>query len=123
MASKEIVYLLEQVQRKGGKVAFVPGAIAYHHKVIPTQRQMLMQAFWNDVSTGILEYLLYRRTWASLAYHVLLNAAATFVFFAFSLFSLIRFDEAGAMHHLLRAIRRIGLILSELRLVGNWQRV
>lgn len=120
VASREIMYLLEQLKRRGGKVAFVPGAVAYHHKLIPSQRQMLERVYWNGVSAGILEYLLNKPAWTSIAYHVLVNAAAAFVFFIFSLFSLIVFDRAEAMYHLLRAIWRIGLILNELHLVGNW---
>jgi glycosyltransferase involved in cell wall biosynthesis len=123
IASNESMYLLEQVKHKGGKVAFVPGAIVYHHKGIPTQQWMVMRAFWNGVSAGILEYILYRRTWASVAYHALLNTAAMIAFFTFSLFSLIRFDKAEAMYQLLIAISHIGQILSELHLVGDWHRV
>jgi glycosyltransferase involved in cell wall biosynthesis len=123
VASQEIMYLFEQIKRNGGKVAFVPGAVAYHHKVIPSQRQLLMRAYWNGVSTGILEYLLYRRSWVSVAYYLLINLAATFIFLIFSLCSLIVFNEADAMYHLLRAIRRIGLVLNEMHLVGNWDHI
>jgi glucosyl-dolichyl phosphate glucuronosyltransferase len=123
MASQEILYLLEQIKRKGGKIAFVPGAIANHHTDIPTKQWLIKRAFWNGVSSGILEYILYRHSGPSILLNFVLNTGAIFIFFAFSLFSLFRFDQASVMYHLLRAFRRIGLILSEFRLVGDWQRV
>jgi hypothetical protein len=104
-------------------VAFVPAAIAYHHKDVPTRRQLLSRAYWNGVSAGFLEYLLYPQTWLSAVYHAFSNTAAAFIFLIYSLFSLIGFNSAGAIYQLLRATWRIGLMVSELRLVGNWDQI
>jgi len=123
VAAQEISYFLEQIKRKGGKIAFVPGAIANHHTFIPTWKWMLKRAFWNGVSSEFLDYILHRRNWAINACQLLLNTAALFAFIVLMLFSLIRFDKPNVFYHLLRAVRRIGLILSELRLVGDWRLV
>jgi len=123
VASQENGFLIKQVERQGGTVAFVPDALAHHHPGIPTQRWMLRRAYLHGVSDGYLNYVLYRRSWASVVCNALLNTAAMIVFFSFSAFFFLKIDKATAMYHLLRAIRRLGLVLSELRIVGDWPRV
>jgi glycosyltransferase involved in cell wall biosynthesis len=123
MAAQEIIYLLEQIKRKGGKVAFVPKAAANHHTVIPSWQRMLMRSYWHGVSDGILDYLLHRFSWTSVIFHSALDMTAMFIFLGLALFFLLVFDKATALYHLLRAAARFGKILSELRLVGDWHRV
>jgi len=123
VAAQEIGILLKQIEQQGGKVAFVPSAIVHHHPGIPTRRWMLRRAYLHGVSDGILDYFLYRRSLPSVAYHTILDTAAMIVFFGFSAGSFLTIDLASAMYHLLRAAARIGKILSEMRLVGDWPRV
>ena len=121
LASQEIVYLLEQIKARRGKVAFVPNAAVEHHTFIPTQRQMLTRAYFHGVSSGILSYLLKGFSWGSVIVRVIANAAASFLLFFLSL--ILFFDKAISMDFLLRAFMRLGRVLSELRLVGNWDSV
>ena len=123
MAAEEIVYLLKQIDRQGGKVAFVPGAVAHHHVGKRTKQWFLRRAYWHGVSDGILDYFLFRRSGVSVAYHTILDAAAMIVFFGFSAYFLLKIDVATAMYHLLRALTRLGKILSEMRFKGDWNRV
>ena len=120
-ASQEIVYLLEQIKRQGGKVAFVPAAVANHHTILPTRRQLLQRAYSHGISTAILNHLLERFSWAAFLLHALLDIAALFVFMGLSF--LFFFDKAVSTDYLLRAAARCGKVLSNLRISGNWKRV
>ena len=120
-ASQEIMYLLEQIKRQGGKVAFVPTAIANHHTVLPTRRQLLQRAYAHGISTAILDHLLERFSWGTFLLHVLLDFAALIAFI--SLYSLFIFNKAVSTDYLLRAAARFGKILSECRVRGDWERV
>ncbi|GAB1469198.1 hypothetical protein MASR2M66_00740 [Chloroflexota bacterium] len=122
-ASQEIVYLLEQIKRQGGKVAFIPSAVAGHHTLLPTRRQLLLRAYAHGISTAILDHLLKRFSWGSAVFYFLLDIIALFVFFASSIFFSLVFDKAAAMDYLLRAAARLGKVLSNLRIDGNWERV
>jgi hypothetical protein len=122
MASEEVICLLKQNERKGGKIAFVPNAVAHHHVGIRTRQWMLRRAYWHGVSDGLIDYFLFKRSWVSVIYHVILDMAAMIALFAYSAFFYLKMDESMAMYHLLRTIRRFGLILSEMRLVGDWPR-
>ena len=123
VASQEIVYLLEKIKRRGGKVAFVPEAIADHHTVIPTRKQLLTRAYFHGVSSGILNYLLKGFSLPAVIFRVVIDVIATFVFILLSFIFLFTFDKASSMDFLLRAAMRLGRALSELRLAGNWRRV
>ena len=120
-ASQEIMYLLEQIKRQGGKVAFVPAAIVNHHTVLPTRRQLLQRAYAHGISTAILDHLLERFSWATFLLHVLLDLAALVVFISLSI--LYFFNKAVSTDYLLRAAARLGKILSECRVRGDWERV
>ncbi len=121
LASQEIVYLLEQIKTSGGKVAFMPNAAVEHHTLIPSQREMLKRAYFHGVSSGILSYLLKGFSWSSVFFRVTANAVASFLLFFLSL--ILFFDKAISMDFLLRAFMRLGRVLSELRLAGNWDSV
>jgi GT2 family glycosyltransferase len=122
MAAGEVLYLLKQIEHQGGKVAFVPAAIAYHHIGQRSRRWMLRRAYWQGVSDGLLDYLIYRRSWASRTGRLILDIAAMFVLFGYACFSYLKADQSEGMFHLMRVLRRLGLILSGLRLVGDWTR-
>ena len=123
MAAGEVLYLLKQIERQRGKVAFVPGAVVHHHIGQRSRRWMLRRGYWQGVSDGILDYLICRRPWLSAISRMILDAAAMIVLFGYSGFSYLKADQAKGMFHLVRAIRRLGLVLSEMRLVGDWPRV
>ncbi|MBN8655006.1 MAG: glycosyltransferase family 2 protein [Anaerolineae bacterium] len=123
VASQEIIYLLEQIKRQGGQVAFVPGAIANHQTVIPSWWQLLGRTYFHGISTAILDHLLGRFSGISAFFHFLLDVAALFVFLFLSLLSLLLFDLAAATFHLLRAARRLGKMLGNLHVTGDWRRV
>ncbi|RLD07626.1 MAG: hypothetical protein DRI32_00545 [Chloroflexi bacterium] len=123
VASQEIVYLLEKIKRRGGKVAFVPGAIADHHTIIPTRKQLLTRAYFHGVSSGILNYLLKGFSLLFVIFRVAINGVATFVFLFLSFIFFFAFDRATSMDFLLRAAMRFGRALSELHLAGSWRSV
>ena len=123
VASQEIVYLLEQIKRQGGRVAFVPAANANHQTTIPSWRQLLGRAYFHGISTAILDRLLGRFSGISAFFQFVLDVAALFVFLFLSFLSLLLFDLAAAAFHLLRAARRFGKVLANLHLTGDWRRV
>jgi GT2 family glycosyltransferase len=123
MAASEGLYLLQQVHWSGGQVAFVPGAVVYHHVGKRTPKWMIQRAFWQGVSDALLQHLLYRRRWASVAYHIGLDTAALLVLLTYAGVSYLKLGNRKGMFHLARAIRRVGLLLGEMRLVGNWSLV
>lgn len=122
MAAGEVLYLLKQVERQGGKVAYVPDAIVHHHVGIRTWQWMLRRAYWQGVSDGLLDYLVYGRSWLATLGRVILNAAAMVIFLEYASISYLTANKPEALFHSLRAVRRLGLILSEMRLVGDWSR-
>ncbi len=123
VAAKEIVYLLEQIKRKGGKVAFVPEAIANHHTVIPTARQMLQRAYWNGISESILDYLLHPSSWTQILYRIMLDVAALLIFIFLSILFFLTWNRASAMYQLLRGAARLGRVISSLHLTGDWRHI
>jgi glycosyltransferase involved in cell wall biosynthesis len=123
LAASEVLYLLKQIERQRGKVAYIPGAIAHHHIGQRSRQWMLRRAYWQGVSDGILDYLIKRRSWQSTISRIILDAAAMICFFSLSGISYIKADQAKYMFHLMRAVRRFSLVLSEMRLVGDWARV
>jgi glucosyl-dolichyl phosphate glucuronosyltransferase len=123
MAAGEVLYLLEQLYRQDYKVAFVPQALAVHRVGRRTRRWMLQRAYWQGVSDAILDYLLKWRPWASHMIQISLDIGALFVLLGFAAGSFMMLSDSQGMFHLARAVRRLGLILGELHLVGDWQRV
>ena len=122
MAAGEVLYLLKQIECQRGKVAFVPGAVVHHHIGQRSRRWMLRRAYWQGVSDGMLDYLVCRRSWLSTISRIILDAAAMLVLFGYTGFAYLKADNTKGLFHLLRAIRRLGLLLSEMRLVGDWPR-
>lgn len=124
MAAGEVLYLLEKLRGQGGKIAFVPQAMAYHHiSKLLTRQWMVQRAYWQGVSDALLEHLLYRRPYVSVAYRAGLNMVALLVLLMYAGVSYLKLDNRKGMFHSARAIRRVGLLLGEMRLVGNWHRV
>ena len=123
MAAGEVLYLLKQIERQGCKIVYVPGAVVHHHIGRRSWQWILRRAYWQGVSDGILDYLINRRSWLSTSGRIILDAAAMIVLFGYTCFSFLKIDQAKGMHHLMRAIRRLSLVLSQMRLVGNWSRV
>jgi glycosyltransferase involved in cell wall biosynthesis len=123
IAASEVLYLLKQIERQKGKVAYVPGAVVYHHIGKRSWRWMLGRAYWQGVSDGILDYLIYRRSWPSIASRLILDAAAIVVLIGYTCFSYFKADQPKGMSYLMRAIRRLSLIMSGIRLLGDWPRV
>ena len=123
MAAGEVLYMLRQIERDGGKVAYVPGAIEHHHIGQRSRRWLLLRAYWQGVSDGILDYLVYRRSWLSTISRIIIDVAAMIVLIGYSGFSYLRIDQAKGLCYLVRAIRRFSLVLCEMRLVGDWPSV
>jgi glycosyltransferase involved in cell wall biosynthesis len=123
MSAGEVLYLLQQLRQQRGQIAFVPQALAVHRMGTYTRRRFLQRAYWQGVSDGILDYLVYRRSWLSTINRMFLDAAALIVLFGYTGFFYLKTDQAKGMCYLVRAIRRLSLILSEMRIVGDWPRV
>jgi glycosyltransferase involved in cell wall biosynthesis len=123
MAAQEITYLLHQLRQRGGQIAFIPKAIAVHRMGIYTRRRFLRRGYWQGVSSGLLDYLINKRSWLSTASHLVLNTMAMVVFLGYTCFSFIKLDQAEGMYHLVRALRRFSLVVSGMHLAGDWPRV
>jgi hypothetical protein len=123
MSAGEVLYLLHQLRRQRGQIAFVPQAVAMHRMGIYTRRRFLQRAYWQGVSDGILDYLINKRPWPSTIGRIIIDAAAMIVLFGYTGFSYLKADRAKGMFYLVRAIRRFSLVLSEMRLAGDWPRV
>ena len=123
MASGELVYCLFQAKKNGAKIAYVPTAIV-HHQMVPRSRSwMIQRAYWQGITDGLFDFLLYKRKcWDSLL-HTYFDVAAMIVLFGYAAFFMILFDQPKWMFHLLRAVRRFSLILCELHMKGNWPRI
>jgi glycosyltransferase involved in cell wall biosynthesis len=123
MAAGEILYLLHQLKYQGGKIAFMPEAVMCHHLKAPNRKRLLRRGYWQGVSDSIVDYLIHRRSRGSYVLHACIDLAAFFALLAMAGLAFIRMDQAKGMFHITRAIRRVGFILSELRIVGNWSGV
>lgn len=123
MASGEVLYLLRQLRRQGGKIAFMPEAVMSHHIYPPSRQRMLERAYWQGISDALLTELIQPRSVLSVAWHTCLDLAALLIFLGWAVTSFARRDSGTGMFHLVRAVRRIGFLLSETRIVGDWQRL
>ena len=123
MASGEILYLLEKLHEQGGSIAFVPQAVALHRMGSYTRSRFLQRGFWQGVSAGILDYLIFRRSLLSTVQQIFLDAAAMFVLFGYTCFSYLKMDQLNGMFYFVRTIRRFSLVLTEMRLLGDWSRI
>lgn len=123
MAAGEVLYLLRQIEQQRGRVAYVPGAVAYHHVGSRSRRWMLRRAYWQGVSDGVLDYLVNKRSRPSTARRLAIDAAVMMALSGCTCISYLKADQAKGMSYLLRATRRFSLVLSELRLAGDWTRV
>jgi glycosyltransferase involved in cell wall biosynthesis len=123
MAATELKYFLWKAKRMGKKIAYVPAATA-HHLIVPRSRSwMIQRAYWQGISDGILEYIIFRRKWWTAVARACLDSAALIVLLGHVICYIILSDQPNWMFHLMRAVRRLGLILSELHLRGYWYRV
>jgi glycosyltransferase involved in cell wall biosynthesis len=123
MAAGEVHYMLQKLRQQKGQIAYAPQAVATHRMGKYTRRRFLERAYWQGVSDGILDYLIYRRSWLSTINHILLDAAAMIILLGCAGFYCLMTNQAKIMYCLIRAIRRFALILSKMRLVGNWSRI
>jgi len=119
MAASEIVYLLTQLERQGSKAAYMPGALAVHRVRALGVKWMLKRAYWQGVSDAILEALVHGSSIVSNLPRVTINSAAFLALVGITALSYLRGQRGDGMFNLTRAIRRIGLVLGELRLVGD----
>jgi glycosyltransferase involved in cell wall biosynthesis len=123
MAAGEVLYLLQRLRQQGGQIAFMPQAVAVHQMDTYSRRRFLERGYWQGVSAGILDQLVHRRSWLSTTSHLVLDAAAATVLLGFTCFSLLTADQAKGMYYLVRAVRRLSLVFSGMRLVGDSDRV
>lgn len=123
MAAGEVLYLLQQLRLKGGQIAFIPQAAAVHRMGTYTRRKFLQRGYWQGISDGIFDYIVYRRSWLSTGSRLFLDAAAMTILLGCTFFSYLKADQARGMSYLVRAVRRFSLVLSGMRLVGDWPRV
>lgn len=120
MAASEVLYLVIQIERQGGKVAYVPDAVAHHHIGKRTWQWMLQRAYWQGVSDSILDALVHRRSWLSTTGSVIIDVVAFIYLLGCGCLSQIEAKPSDSMFHLMRAIRRIGMILGKVHFVGDW---
>jgi GT2 family glycosyltransferase len=122
-AATELRYCLWRAKKMDIRIAYIPAAIAHHHIAVKSRTQMIQRAYWQGVSDGILEYIMYRGPWWNTGARAGLNMAAMIVLFGFALFYFVLFDQPKWIFYGMRATRRLGLILSELHLKGSFSRM
>jgi len=123
MAAGEVLFLLQQMRSKGGLIAYVPQATASHRLGTYTRQKFLRRGFWQGISDGIFDYIVYRRSWLSTGIHLVQDGAAMTVLLGYMFFSCLKADQAEGMLYLTRAIRRFSLVLSQMHVVGDWPRI
>lgn len=123
MASGEVLYMLHRVMAQGGLIAFAPQAVALHRMGTYTRRRFIQRGYWQGVSTGILDHLLYQPSLLSTLGQIVVDASAAGILFFRSLFHFIFMDEANGMCYLVRAARRFSLVLTAMRLTGDWTHI
>jgi len=123
MAAGEVLYLLHQLRRRGGRIAFVPEALMYHHVHAPSRRLMIRRAYWQGVSDALLDDLIHGRTWLSIAWRSGRDLAALLVLVGLTAVSCLRRNDRGTAFQLARVLWRFGFLLGETRVVGDWSRV
>jgi glycosyltransferase involved in cell wall biosynthesis len=123
MAASEVLYLLKQLHNQGGKIAYIPKAVVHHLVGGRSRRWMLQRAYWQGVSDAMLEHLLHEGSWITVASRVSHNLAALLALLGLMTASYLKGDTSNGFYHLMRSIRRVGLILGELRIEGDWHRV
>jgi glycosyltransferase involved in cell wall biosynthesis len=123
MAAGEVLYLLHQLEISGGKVAYVPGAVVHHHVGLRSQRWMISRSYWQGISDGILDHIIHKRSWPSMAGFCFLNIAATIVLLGYACTSYLKPAHSKGLFNLLRSVRRLGLAVSIMHLAGDWSRV
>jgi GT2 family glycosyltransferase len=123
MAAGEVLYLLQRLRQQSGRIAFAPQAVALHRMGTCTRRRFLQRAYWQGVSDGILDYLVHGGSRLSTIGHSIQDIAAMLVLAGYACFSYLKADQAKGTFHLVRAIRRLGLVLSEMHLIGDWARI
>jgi glycosyltransferase involved in cell wall biosynthesis len=121
-AASEVVSLIDRITSKGGKVAYLPQAVIRHHVGKRDLHWMLARAYWQGVSDGLMDALLYRRSTGMLQ-RVAVDAAALLALLGVALGSSFLGSFPRALSPFLRAVRRLGLLVCELHLAGDWQKV
>jgi glycosyltransferase involved in cell wall biosynthesis len=122
-AAGEVIPLLEITRRNGGKIAFLPEAVVWHHVGQRDLRWMVARAYWQGISDGLLDSLLGRRSGAGIVRRVAIDAAAALALFGLSAGSIFRGSIPLSLSLLLRAVRRLGLLVCELHLAGDWSKL
>jgi glycosyltransferase involved in cell wall biosynthesis len=120
-AAGEVLHLLHEIQNQGGKIAFVPEALMYHHISSISRRQMLLRGYWQGISDAMLDYLSSKRSRLLSVLHASIDFAALLIFTSLALLAYVKLDDAKGMFYLTLAFRRFGFILSETHLVGDWK--
>lgn len=120
MAAGEVIYLLQELRRKGGRVAFVPQAVAVHRMGKYTRRRFLERGYWQGVSAGMFDHLSHKRSWLSSVNQLLFDAAAAIILLLLASFTCVKLDQTRYMFYLVRANRRLSLVLTRMRFVGDW---
>ena len=123
VSAGEVLYLLQKLRSQGGQIAFVPQAIAVHLMGTYTRSRFLRRAYWQGVSDAMLDSLLSRQSWAAGLLSITSDSAAMLVFIGCTAFSYLASDQSDAFLHFVRAVRRLGLVLSRIHLAGDWSRV
>jgi glycosyltransferase involved in cell wall biosynthesis len=123
MAAGEVLYLLQQIRLNGGQIAFIPQAVAEHRMGTYTRRKFLQRGYWQGITDGVFDYIVYRRSWLSTGSRLFIDGAAMAILFGYAFFFYLRADQARGMFYLVRAVRRLSLVLSGMRLAGDWPRI
>lgn len=114
---------LNQVKKAGGEIGYVPLAVAFHHVNPRSRTWMFRRAFWSGVSAGVINAMIERRKFWEILPNVFLDFGASIVLFFYSLLNFVALNDANFILYMMRSIRRLGLILCELHLIGDWHKI
>lgn len=122
MAAGEVIYPLYMLRQQGRKIAFIPQAIAYHHVHPPRFRRLLLRSFWQGVSDVMLNHILHKPGLFPTIRQILYELAALGALMLLLVRDGLMRNIARAAFQLTRMARRTGVILTLLRLTGDWSR-
>lgn len=124
LAAAEGLYLLHRLRQRGGKIAFVPEALMYHHiRQYAPRRRILRQTYWEGVANALLDTILSRHPGGFRARAVAVHLRALVLHLGRGALAHARGDDPNGMAQLACAMAYLGHILGEMHLVGDWHRV
>jgi glycosyltransferase involved in cell wall biosynthesis len=123
MSAGELMHFIWQARNQGGQIIYIPEAEARHFVTPRSRTWMIRRAFWSGISAGIANSLVYRRSFWEQIPQSILDLAAAAVLLLYAVVNIVTLRESRVILFLMRSTRRFSLFLSEMHVVGDWQRI